>query len=72
MVAIEIGQSWVSQADGSVMVVQGKSDLLVNWWKVRSAATGWSWSIDEATLRTMYRVEPDDAASSLAAAVAPD
>ena len=52
---IEVGQHWLSNEDGTSVVVEGRSDLLIGWWKVRCPETFACRSIDEDSLRTMYR-----------------
>ena len=69
MVTIEAGRSWVSTADGSEIVVQGRSDLLAQWWKVRCSSTGRARSIDEESLRSLYHPQLDENASSLASSI---
>jgi hypothetical protein len=64
LVKIDAGQTWTNKADGSVVVVEGRSDLLVRWWKVRSMATGLCRSIDEGTLRDTHRLTQVDLRAS--------
>jgi hypothetical protein len=64
LVKIEAGQTWTDKADGSVVIVEGRSDLLVRWWKVRSVVTGLCRSIDEGTLRDTHRLAQVDLQAS--------
>jgi hypothetical protein len=70
VIAIEIGQTWVSRSDGSTIVVVGRSDLLAKWWKVRPTSLGPTRSIDAETLRALYDPQPVDAAPPVDIAIA--